>query len=236
MRILTWNLGLYSWFKYGRSSGLKINGEKIKHEYFQKQYLEEIAAEITKIDPDICIFQEFYAETDRQLMIARLNKKYPYSCSISSWYHDHTIMIFSRAKIETKELPKTGFWIVQTNNFSLIPFHLHSFVPGKRLKQIKNLFTELAQSKEKIDCLAGDTNLWHFPERHLFLFQKDKKTYSLLTKKFTDSTKEVGRTTKAFTSFDKIFLAKNIEYKNPTCIRKNGKYMDHYPVFVDIMI
>lgn len=236
MKILTWNLGLSWWCKYAHYFGLEIKGEKIKHEYFQKQHLETIVAKIEEINPTICILQEFYDEKDRLLMISKLGKKYPYNSSLHAWYHQHTIMVFSLDKIKVEQLSETGFYVVKTDSFSLVPIHLHSFSAEKRLKQIKNLLFEIEKSREKIDCVLGDTNFWCFGKKPYFLFKKDKITYGFLINKFNDATKNINRTVKSFMNFDKIFLLKDMQFKNPTCIQNNEKYMDHFPVFVDLVM
>lgn len=209
--------------KYAHFFGLKI-----KNEYFQKNYANFITNQINEINPDICILKEFYTKEDRQLIISKLKNQYPFNCILNSWYRENSIIIFSKKIIETKILENTSFYNIKINNFTFIPIHLNSFSAQKRLMQIKSFLNK------QTDCILGDTNFWCFGKKHYFLYKKDKIAYKLLSEKFVDTTKNNGNTTKYFLNFDKIFLNQNIKYKKPTCIRKNKKYIDHYPVFVDI--
>jgi endonuclease/exonuclease/phosphatase family metal-dependent hydrolase len=234
MRILTWNIGIFCWYKYAHYLNLKINGEKIKHEGFQKPNLDKILRRIKSINPDVCLLEEIETEEDRQLIISNLKLKFPHYQILDSWYGKKKLIFFSKTTIETKRFGESNFYLLRTNNLNFAPIHFYSFLdPKRRLLEIKTLFKNF--EKEKMDCIFGDTNFWVFGKKYFFLFSKDKLGYKLLTEKFNDATKNVGFTCRTLANLDKIFLSKEIKYKNPTCLReKNGKLMDHFPVFVDI--
>ena len=64
-RILTWNLGLFPWCHWGDSLRVSINGNPVRHEFFQKANGNFIAEKIREINPDICVLEEFKKESDR---------------------------------------------------------------------------------------------------------------------------------------------------------------------------
>ncbi len=227
LRILTWNLGLFSWYKYAH-----YFGSKIRHEYFQKSHGNLIEKQIREINPSICVLQEFFTEDDILSLTKRLKDKFPYYEAVSTWYHAHSIVVLSTEPIEKEKLGNSEFFLFQTCNTSFVPVHLNSFRAEKRLKQVKDI---LSQTEDReVDCILGDTNFWTMGKEDFFVFRKDKLAYRELTDRFIDTTKGIC-TTKVHLNFDKIFFKKDSGASNATCIHKDVSGMDHYPVFLDIV-
>ncbi|MBP9715125.1 MAG: hypothetical protein KBD52_01365 [Candidatus Pacebacteria bacterium] len=234
MRILTWNLGLSFFYKYYSFFGLALNGQRVKNEYFQSQYLDFFVSKILEIKADICVLQEFYTKEDANVLVLKLKNVYPYHQSVSTWYHKHSILVLSSTPIESEHLSNSGFFLLETNNFSFVPIHLNSFRALKRLEQVKELLKEI--ENEEVDCIIGDTNFYNFTENNHSLFLGDKKAYSNLSNLFEDATKSLLYTTILHLNFDKVFLRKDIKFKNTTCLHVGKKGMDHYPVYLDLLL
>ncbi len=234
MKILTWNTGLFSWFKYAHFCGLKLQGEKIEHEYFQKAHANSIKNSIKEINAHVVVLQEFYTQEDRNLMIESLREIYPYNVQIDTWYHEHAVMVLSRTPLTITKLGSSQFSAVKIEDLNIIPVHLNSFYPAKRLEQVQILQKELeALSWHKV-CVLGDMNMWDIGGKKRFVFSNDKAAYYLLREHLTDCTEDVGSTTKVGLGLDKVFISHDFFLEGKTCIRKNAKYMDHYPVIVNI--
>ena len=231
---MTWNLGIFNWLKFAYIFNLKLNGKKIKHEYLQNQQIEAILKNIIKINADFLVLQEFHEEEDRLIMISKLKFLYPYYCIMDSWYREKSILAFSKKELKMNKLGTSNFYILKTMDLNFIPIHTHNLSPKKRLDDTKILLEEIKKSKDKIDCVLGDFNYWCFLKNYFFLFKKDKIGYKLLKEKLIDATDNVALTCKNKTNTDKIFLSKKLNLKKATCLQQNEKYMDHYPVFVDI--
>lgn len=233
LRIMTWNLGLFSWAKYAHYFGVKLHGKKIRNEYFQKEHADLIVTQILEINPDICVLQEFFLKEDSEVIIQKLKQYYPNNALLNTWYHKHSILILSKNELMHQHIPESGFHIVKTKGITFIPVHLNSFHASKRLDQVNQI--EKIKIESIIDCVLGDTNFWCFSKKQYFLFKNDRSAYNKLENHFVDTTKDLGSTIKIFgLNFDKIFLSKEFEHGDVKCIRKNGKFMDHYPVFLDI--
>lgn len=233
LRILTWNLGLFSWAKYARYFGIKLNDHKINNEYFQKVHLGLIVENILNINPDICVLQELFLKEDSDLIIERFKNEYKYNTLIDTWYHEHSILILSKNKIDCQRIINSEFYLLKVDNLSFIPIHLNSFYPSKRLSQVNELVKYA--NENKVGCILGDTNIWCLGKKPYFIFKNDRKAYKKLMGYFTEATQDVGNTIKIFgMNFDKIFLSKNMVSKNAECIKINGQFMDHYPVFIDV--
>ena len=234
IRIATWNLGLFSWFKYASTFGIKLNGKEVKNEYFQRSQINVIEEVIREINADICVLEELYTEEDIDFIFLKFKDLYPYHTTVNTWYHKHSILMLSKDQMHKSKLGESEFNLIHTERISFIPIHLNSFHARKRLSQVESLLKE-ARDK-RIDCILGDTNLWNYSKKSYFIFNKDKKAYKKLQEYFKDTTKQIGSTSKAGLNFDKIFVRKGLKFENPICIKTNGKGMDHYAVFVDIQI
>ena len=233
-RVLNWNLGLAFFYKYWKFFGLKLNGQKVYHEYFQKQYVDFVVSTILEIKPDLCILEEFYKNEDIGLLTSNLKEIYPHFTSIPAWYHKHSILVLSKETIHKEQLNNTLFFRLKTNGLWFIPVHFNSFHSNNRLRQVNSLLEEV--KTEPVDFVVGDTNFYNFTKSNFSLFFGDKMAYKKILSDFIDATKTVGHTSRLYMNFDKIFIKKGINFENPQCVYKIKKGMDHYPVYVDLVL
>ena len=82
--------------------------------------------------------------------------------------------------------------------------------------------------------ILGDTNFYHFLNK-IFLFRKDKMSYGKLMLRFKDTNKGLNFTSTLLTTFDKIFISKELSYHDFKIVKDKFKYMDHYLVTVNII-
>ena len=154
IRILTWNIGSFSFLKYIKYFGIKYKGQKIIHEYFQSKINGDfISKSIKKIDPDILFLQEFYFSEDTKYI--EILKNYPYQKLINTWYHKHSILIASKHKFTILE--KDKFSIISYGKLNFIPIHLNSYYASKRLKDLITL-NKITKNLQNI-IILGDTNI-----------------------------------------------------------------------------
>ncbi len=229
MKILTWNLGLYSWCKFYKNFNLKLNGEKVEHEYFQKQYANFVADFIKKENPDICFLQEFYTLEDIEILKFLLKDYFVEYKILNSWYHKHSILVLSKSDTNIEEIRDTGFYKIESLNFKFIPVHLNSFSAVKRLDQLKSLEKTFVD----IDCILGDTNFWSY--KNYFLFNRDRIGYKLLiNNNFKYIENDIGYTSKFLLNFDRVFYKNNNSKYSLEVKKVSRKLMDHYPVLIYI--
>ena len=232
-RILTWNLGLFTWCHWGGSLRVSINGNPVRHEFFQKANGNFIAEKIREINPDICVLEEFKKESDRLYFIDLIRDVYNFRVFVDAWYGRSTILILSKKEIVVSKLGSSEFYQVKTHGLSIVPIHLNSFYPWVRNRQVKELIKDIRDGGG-IDVILGDTNIWSVTKLHLPVFWYDKMSTKLLEKNFAQVTRAFGSTTKYGLNLDKIFVNKKLSFTNPKVVRENAKYMDHYPVYVDL--
>jgi hypothetical protein len=227
IRILTWNIGSFSFLKYTRYFGMKYKGQKILHEYFQPNINGIfVSKSIEKLNPDVLFLQEFYYPEDVKSI--EVLKNYPYKKLIHTWYHKHSILIASRYEFLITE--ENNFSIVSIKDLNFIPVHLNSFYASKRLKD-GLILRELSKNIPNL-LILGDTNIWSKGNR--FLFSNDKKTYKIITEYLLDFSKKIFSTSYFGFGLDKIFGSKNIKVTKIESSRVRGDFMDHYPIVIDL--
>jgi endonuclease/exonuclease/phosphatase family metal-dependent hydrolase len=229
MKILTWNIGSFSFLKYTNSVNFSYKKNKILHEYFQPQINGAFVSDfIKKIGPDILFLQEIYSEKD--ILAIEALTHYSHQTLVSTWYHKHSILIASKSAFTIKSVGE--FPVFDFGDMRIIPIHFNSFKATLRLKDV--VFIKQAITTIQPVVVLGDTNFWKI--KNFFFFRKDKEAYTLLTENLNDTSKQSGSTSVAGLEFDKIFCSKSIQVKRVTCKKVRGKFMDHYPLFVDITI
>lgn len=227
IKILTWNIGCFSFLKYAKYFGIKFKNQKIIHEYFQPKINGGfVSKHIEEINPDVIFLQEFYFPEDIESI--EILKNYPYQKLVNAWYHEHCILIASKKEFGIKEYKK--FSIVFCEGLNFIPIHLNSFSALKRLDD-SLILSEFSKNISNL-IILGDTNIWSRGKN--FIFSNDKKAYKILTEKLTDFSKEIISTTYAGLGLDKVFGSKNIQVKNIESPKIRSHFMDHYPIILDI--
>jgi hypothetical protein len=225
MKILTWNLGLYYWCKYYKKFNLKLNNEKVEHEYFQKQYVIFVADFIKKYNPEICFLQEFYSLEDIEILRSLLNGYFTDYKILNSWYKKESILVLSKSNIDLEKIQDTSFYKISSFGVNFLPVHLNSFSAVKRYNQL----ISLGKSLEGVDCILGDTNFWSY--KNNFLFNKDRLSYGfLINKGFKYIKNNIGYTSKFFLNFDRVFYKGKHDTIKTEVVKTSKKLMDHYPV------
>lgn len=227
MKILTWNIGSFSFLKYAKYFGVKYKGQNILHEYFQPHMNGEfVSGQIKKINPDILFLQEFYYPED--VKYVEVLKDYPYQKLLDTWYHEHSILVASKYEFALSK--KENFHVVLCKGINFIPVHLNSFYASKRLEDsvvLDKVITGLSNV-----LILGDMNIWS--RRQKFAFKNDKKAYEVLSRNLVDFSKNIISTSYFGLGLDKVFGSKNLqvtEIKSPK-IRKD--FMDHYPIILGL--
>ena len=227
MKILTWNIGCFSYLKFAKYFNYSFKGIKINHEYFQPKLNSRFVSNfIEQQNPDIIFLQEIHDTKDIELL--NILEKYPHKQLPNTWYHKHSILVASKIAF-TAEL-KNDFNVVFCNNITYIPIHLNSFSALKRLEDCKKL-SSICNYNEDI-IILGDTNIWS--RGRCFIFSNDKKAYYSIAKKLTDITKKILSTTFLGFNLDKVFVSNKIIVKNIESPKVRGYFMDHYPVVFEI--
>lgn len=227
MRILTWNIGCFSYMKFAKYLNYSIKGIKINNEYFQPKLNGTFVSDfIEQRNPDIVFLQEIYNPADLDSIPAL--KNYPHKNLINSWYHTHSILIASKHEFTLTE--KDNFNIVLCSGINFIPVHLNSFSAGKRLSECKKIAALAAMLPSTI--VLGDTNIWSRGPN--FIFQKDIAAYMALAIPLVDISKNLFSTTWIGYGLDKVFTSDNIKVSMIDCPHTRGRFMDHYPVVFEI--
>ena len=228
VRIATWNLGQYIWMGYlGRF--FPINGYKNKIQNYNRGNADKIKEIIDLIDPDIFIGQELSKNTD---ISEFWNKISIYKLSPSYYKNFQKLYIGEvEPKLFFKEKHKE-LTIIQLPKYIIFLVHLNAFSAHKRLKEIEYICQISDCYKKPIICL-GDFNIWK--RGNFFLFKKDRLAYKKITEYFDHPTKHIISTTTTGFSLDNIFT-KNIYVTDSGVKKDNGKYMDHYPIWIDFEI
>lgn len=227
MKVCTWNIGCFSFLKYAKYLGIKFNGQKILHEYFQPKINGDFVSEnIEKLNPDIIFLQEFYYPED----VEDINflKNYPYKKFVHAWYHKHSILIASKIKFEIYD--KDNFSIISCKGLNFIPIHLNSFSAQVRFKE-SVVLTQITDGLKNLFIL-GDSNIWS--RGNFFFFKNDKKAYKNITEKLKDFSKEVISTTYAGLGLDKVFGSSQLLVFGISSPKIRSYFMDHYPVVFDV--
>jgi endonuclease/exonuclease/phosphatase family metal-dependent hydrolase len=229
LKILTWNIGSFSFLKYAKYFGIKYKGQKVNHEYFQPKINGNfVSSYIEKTDPDIVFLQEFYSPEDVQSI--EVLKNYPHKKLISAWYHKHCILVASKQPFEITE--EGSFSIVSYGGLNFIPIHLNSFSALKRFKDA-TILNDVAKTISNA-IILGDTNIWSRGTK--FLFRNDKKTYEVFTENLVDLSRQLISTTCTGFGLDKAFGSHNIKLTDIQSPKIRGYFMDHYPVSFDISL
>ena len=229
MKILTWNIGSFSFLKYSKHFGLKYKGQKILHEYFQPIINGGfISKAIEEINPDVLFLQEIYNINDPKYI--EILKNYPYQKLIDTWYHAHSILIASKYEFTITEVG--NFFVVLCNGVNFTPVHLNSFYAEKRLADafILNNITSGLQNV----VILGDTNIWSRGKR--FAFKNDKEAYKIITKNLLDFTEKIISTSYLGLGLDKVFGSKNLKVVSIESPKIRSHFMDHYPITLDLNI
>jgi endonuclease/exonuclease/phosphatase family metal-dependent hydrolase len=227
IRILTWNIGSFSFLKYAKYFGIKYKGHKILNEYFQPNINGVfVSKSIEKLNPDILFLQEFYHPKD--VGSIEILKKYQYKKLIHTWYHKHSILIASKCKFMITE--KNNFSLISMKDLNFIPIHLNSFYALKRLDDCL-ILRELSKDIPNL-LILGDTNIWSRGDK--FLFCNDKRAYSVITEHLLDFSKKILSTSYFGVGLDKVFVSKSLIIKDIKSPQIRSSYMDHYPIIVDL--
>ena len=229
MKILTWNIGSFSFLKYAKLFGFKYKDQKILHEYFQHIINGGFVSKaIEEINPDILFLQEIYDINDPKYI--EILKNYPYQKLVDTWYHAHSILIASKHEFITNEVD--NFFVVFCNGINFIPVHLNSFYAEKRLADafILNNITSGLQNV----VILGDTNIWSRGNK--FLFKNDRKAYKVFCQNLVDFSKDIISTSYIGFGLDKIFGSKNLKILNIGSPKIRSVFMDHYPITVDLEV
>lgn len=228
IRIITWNIGSFSFLKYIKYFGIKYKSQKIIHEYFQPKINGDfVSKSIKKINPDILFLQEFYFAED--IKYINILKNYPYQKLINTWYHEHSILIASKDEFTVAE--KDNFSIISCNGLNFIPIHLNSYYASKRLNDSITL-SEITRNLQNI-IILGDTNIWS--RGSWFFFKNDRKAYKIIIKHFSDFSKKIISTSFFGLGFDKVFSSKNLKVTKIESPKIRSHFMDHYPVVFELL-
>ncbi len=224
-RFLTWNIGSFIFLKFGKYIGLQSRDE---HEYFQPKRNGAYASDVIKnIDPDFLYLQEFYLPEDARA-IERL-EAYPYRLFLDQWYRKNGALLASKKPFT--RIDAGGIPIVHYEHLSIFPIHFNSFSPSTRLTEAMAI-NRIAEGRQNTVVL-GDTNLWS--RGNTFLFPQDREAYSQLDTAFRDASKDCVSTSFFGFGLDKIFVSKDLVTSTVSSPGLRGEWMDHYPVFADII-
>lgn len=225
MRLLTWNIGSFVFLKYQKYFRV---GNFDHQEYFQPELNAGLVSKtIGSIDPDFLFLQEFYEPNDTRTIT--ILQKYPFQILIDTWYREKSVLIASKKPIHIRE--QDGIASIEYERNHLYPVHLNSFVPQKRLEESRVLKQRTIGVKNLI--IFGDFNYWQ--RKYFYVWQRDKDAYKLFTQYLRDVTKKIHSTTCYGFGLDKIFTTPDIQIEHVTSPRIRGRFMDHYPVYCDIV-
>lgn len=228
IRIMTWNIGSFSFLKYMKYFGIKHKSQKIIHEYFQPKINGVFISEsIEKINSDILFLQEFYFAEDVKYI--DILKNYPYQKLMNTWYHKHSILIASKHEFIVTE--KNNFSIISCNGLNLIPIHLNSYYASKRLEDLITL-NKITEDLSNV-VILGDTNIWS--RGNFFFFRNDRRGYKIMIKNLIDFSKNIFSTSYFGLGFDKVFGSKNLKITKIESPKIRNHFMDHYPVVFELL-
>jgi len=228
IRIMTWNIGSFSFLKYIKYFGIKYKGQKIIHEYFQPKINGDfVSKSIEKINPDILFLQEFYFAEDTKYI--EILKNYPYQKLINTWYHKHSILVASKYEFTVTE--KDNFPIIFCKGLNLIPIHLNSYYASKRVSDLITL-NKITKNLQNI-IILGDTNIWS--KGDFFFFRNDRRGYKIITKHLIDFSKNIFSTSYFGLGFDKVFGSSNLKISKIESPQTRSHFMDHYPVVFELL-
>lgn len=223
---MSWNIGSFVFLRYLKYFGITAH----QYEYFQPKLNGVFVSNtIQNIDPDFLYLQEFWFPKDSNDI--QFLQTYPYKVFFDTWYRQKSILIASKKPFSHDILD--GFPIIKCNGFTLIPIHLNSFSPTKRSEQIDKLCEILSTVKSPV-ILLGDTNIGS--RQNKFLFSKDKQGYLKLTTLLKDASKDIISTSFFGFGLNKIFTSKNVRIEATLSPKIRGKFMDHYPIYVDAQL
>lgn len=229
MRIITWNIGCFSFLKFAKYLGISSCGHKIFNEYFQPEINGNFVSKyIEDSKPDILFLQEIYKVNDVDSI--KILEQYPYKKLINTWYHKHSILVASKYEFSVNE--REDFSVITFKDLNFIPIHLNSFYAKRRLEDC-NYINSLISGMNNVIVL-GDTNIWSRGDE--FIFSNDKRAYKEITKNLVDYSKELISTTYIGLGFDKVFGSKNLKVSNIKSPKIRGHFMDHYPIVFDIEV
>ena len=223
-RIMSWNIGSFVFLKYGKYFG-GITGNQ--HEYFQPNLNGDLVSNTIKnINPDFLYLQEFWFTEDAEKI--DFLKEYPHRVFLDMWYRKSGALIAGKKPFSQKLIQ--DFHIITCENFTIVPVHLNSFNFSKRLEEINKL-CEVLSTMTHPTILLGDTNIWS--RKNKFLFSKDKQGYLKLIEFFVDASKNIASTTFYGFGLDKIFISKDVAIETIISPKIRGRFMDHYPIYID---
>lgn len=230
IKILTWNLGSFSWMKYAAKMHYAYKGNIFEHEYFQPKINGAfVNHELLRISADIICLQEFHDEIDIESI--SILASYPYKAFVSPWYHSHSILIASKLPFTISKHMGSSTE-VSFERFALFPVHFNSFSARKRHEQVVELCTYI-KTLSLPHIVLGDTNFWKI--RNLFIFASDERSYKLLANTRQDVTSEVSFTPFGM-EFDEILISKEFNLQQVKQESSRGAFMDHYPVWCEVLL
>lgn len=257
MRIVTRNVGLYTWMKYASLRRGKIGGQNIIHQHFHPEQTWLVNTVLKELQPDIVVFQEI-EDKDYLKTIVRKEEDSIWDIRSSAIYttaHLISHPIYQKKALISlhdvrEEVHHTGIGedlhVLMHEGIGIIPIHLDAFSAGKRRLQVQEICRFIDKVAYPV-IILGDFNFRHRKEK--FLYAADKDSYTLLSSRLYDTSKNLISTTPRWASFDKIFISpelfesassvpgsfpSDIAPPQAQIIKKTWAYMDHYPVFVDI--
>ena len=225
MKILSWNVGLPSYYKYADKLNVKINWESVSDQFFCLWYKECVIDVITSIDPDIVLLQEIKNIEQRDAICNALN----YDNIIDIWIKSNTQyprLYLSKMPFEER-VRSTNDWIILENWIYVKNIHLNAFSAKKRELQIEELTKKLKDWLET--CLLWDFNIWQFGQK--VLFKHDRIALDCLNKVIPETSKSFWSTTMYGAKLDRVFST--LQWSVATVIPKKWAQMDHYPILLE---
>lgn len=221
IKIMTWNIGSFVFLKY------KAWGGRDHYEYFQPSRNGDVVSKgIKSMDPDIVFLQEFWSEKDAESI--KSLEMYPFRQFVDMWYRKSGMLIASKKPFTLSSVQ--GYSVVSYIDYTIIPIHLYSFDSSKRYKE-SCVLNELLPETNLKKIILGDTNIWS--RNGFYLFSNDYCSYKQLTTSLVDVSKDITSTNYYGFGLDKIFASKDLVHQVLNSPRLRGRYMDHYPVYVE---
>lgn len=211
MKLVSWNIGNFIWAKHlpGRT-----------HYSFYRGDTEAILELLNKEEADVIFLQEVLPGGDEEFLYGYF-KNHPHHLTISTTDRLSVSLLISKFPIQEIHHTNSNDYVIEGITF--FPIHLYAFAPDRRLTQTKNLLPDLPGKR---GVIMGDTNFWILYDH--FISKIDKKSYDLITEEHLDILKGLGPTCRVFLSLDKLFITKDLEYRNAKIVRHQIGQIDHY--------
>ena len=181
-----------------------------------------------KENADVIFLQEIMHDEDTEMLTKRF-PELPYLFKIKTV--DRISVSLFLSKYEIREIYHTNSNDYIINSLSFFPVHLSAFSSSKRFEQANKLILDLPKEK---GIILGDTNFWILNK--FFFSSRDKSSYLKIAAYHTDILKKLGATCRFFLSLDKMFVTKDLDYKNTKIIKHKIGHMDHYMISSEVNV